>query len=74
MSDEPTTAEEWWGQYEAVWRRNPPYLKSLKAKADQYGKEWVRQHKREIDAYWNNATELAVVKDFVREHGSLDDW
>jgi hypothetical protein len=51
----------------------PRYFENLRDKAERHGKEWVRQHKREIDMYWNNAVEYLAAKEFVHEHGSLDD-
>ena len=74
MRDESLTTDEWWTQHEPGWRENPAYYESLRDKAERHGKEWVRQRKREIDAYWDNARLHVAVEGWVREHGSLDNW
>jgi hypothetical protein len=47
------SAEEWWEQNEAFWRKNPEYYANLEQKASIHGKEWVRKHKPILDKYWD---------------------
>lgn len=68
------TAEQWWDHHAPTWKENSAYYDNLTSKAERFGKEWVRQHKSSIDAYWRNAGDYLRAKAFVEEHGSLDDW
>lgn len=74
VAEEPISAEQWWIQNELLWRRTPDYFENLRSKAERHGKEWVRQNKRPIDAYWDNAANLYRAQEFIRDHGSLDDF
>ena len=68
------TAEEWWARNEPEWKRNPGYHAHLADKADRFGKEWVRRHKGNLDAYARSAAGFCAAQAWIDEHGLLEDW
>ena len=72
--DDSLTVDEWWEACEPHWRSDPVYLANLEAKADEHGREWVRENMAAIHGHWKNSLQLAHVQAFVDEHGSLDEF
>ena len=64
--------DRWWKESLPTWRKNPAYLAHLERLAASHSREWVREHKREIDGRWDNAVDFSRVSDLVERHG--DRW